>query len=41
MRLGPIHYPAVLGYSTQVAFLHASKAAEPWARYAGRSVRSP
>jgi hypothetical protein len=31
----------VLGYSTQVAFLHASKAAEPWARYAGRSVRSP
>ncbi len=31
----------VLGYSTRVAFLHASKAAEPWARYAGRSVRSP
>lgn len=29
-----------LGYSHQVAFLHASKAAEPWARYAGRSVRS-
>jgi len=25
-----------LGYSTQVAFLHADKAAEPWARYAGR-----
>lgn len=25
-----------LGYSHQVAFLHASKAAEPWARYAGR-----
>lgn len=30
-----------LGYSTQVAFLHADKAAEPWARYAGRSIRSP
>lgn len=27
-----------LGYSTQVAFLHADKAAEPWARYAGRSI---
>lgn len=30
-----------LGYSTQVAFLHADKAAEPWARYAGRSLKSP
>lgn len=30
-----------LGYSHQVAFLHAGKAAEPWARYAGRRVRSP
>lgn len=30
-----------LGYSAQVAFLHAHKEAEPWARYAGRSVRSP
>lgn len=30
-----------LGYSTQVAFLHAGKAAEPWARYAGRSIKSP
>ena len=27
-----------LGYSPQVAFLHANKAAEPWARYAGRSI---
>jgi len=27
-----------LGYSTQVAFLHADKAAEPWARYAGRGI---
>lgn len=27
-----------LGYSTQVAFLHAGKAAEPWARYAGRRI---
>jgi len=30
-----------LGYSPQVAFLHAEKAAEPWARYAGRAIRSP
>lgn len=30
-----------LGFSQQVAFLHADKAAEPWARYAGRSVRFP
>ena len=30
-----------LGYSPQVAFLHAEKAAEPWARYAGRSIKSP
>jgi len=29
-----------LGYSSQVAFLHADKAAEPWARYAGRSITS-
>ncbi|MFB9732648.1 recombinase XerD [Ornithinimicrobium kibberense] len=27
-----------LGYSHQVAFLHADKAAEPWARYAGRRL---
>lgn len=27
-----------LGYSAQVAFLHADKAAEPWARYAGRRI---
>jgi hypothetical protein len=30
-----------LGYSTQVAFLHADKAAEPWTRYAGRRITSP
>lgn len=30
-----------LGYSAQVAFLHASKAAEPWARYAGRRLSAP
>ncbi|GAB3497566.1 recombinase XerD [Flexivirga lutea] len=30
-----------LGYSHQVAFLHANKAAEPWARYAGRRIGSP
>ena len=27
-----------LGYSHQVAFRHANKAAEPWARYVGRSL---
>lgn len=30
-----------LGYSHQVAFLHADKSAEPWARYAGRALKSP
>lgn len=30
-----------LGYSYQVAFLHSTKAAEPWARYAGRRLREP
>jgi hypothetical protein len=30
-----------LGYSSQVAFLHADKAAEPWARYAGRRSSDP
>jgi len=30
-----------LGYSPQVAFLHADKAAEPWARYAGRRIGGP
>lgn len=30
-----------LGYSPKVAFLHADKAAEPWARYVGRSIRKP
>lgn len=30
-----------LGYSYQVAFLHAGKTAEPWARYVGRSIKSP
>jgi hypothetical protein len=29
-----------LGYSTQVAFRHADKVAEPWARYVGRSIQS-
>jgi hypothetical protein len=28
-----------LGYSPSVAFLHADKSAEPWARYAGRSIK--
>lgn len=30
-----------LGYSPQVAFLHTNNAAAPWARYAGRSIKSP
>jgi hypothetical protein len=30
-----------LGYSTKVAFLHAVKGAEPWARYAGRRIADP
>lgn len=30
-----------LGYSAQAAFRHADNAAEPWARYAGRSLMSP
>jgi hypothetical protein len=30
-----------LGYSAKVAFLHADKAAEPWARYAGRQIDGP
>lgn len=30
-----------LGYSPKVAFLHADRAAEPWARYAGRAVPPP
>jgi hypothetical protein len=30
-----------LGYSTKVAFLHADKGAEPWARYAGRRIADP
>jgi len=30
-----------LGYSPRVAFRHAGKAAEPWARYAGRRIGGP
>jgi hypothetical protein len=29
------------GYSAKVVFLHADKAAEPWARYAGRQIDRP
>jgi TnpA family transposase len=29
------------GWMPEVAFLHADKAAEPWARYAGRSIKAP
>ncbi|WP_231894763.1 hypothetical protein [Gordonia sp. 852002-51296_SCH5728562-b] len=28
-----------LGYSHQVAFLHAERSGETWARYAGRRLR--
>ena len=41
MESPPSLVAEALGYSTQVAFLHADKAAEPWARYAGRSITSP
>jgi hypothetical protein len=37
----PSSLAEALGYSPQVAFLHTDKAAEPWTRYAGRSVKSP
>lgn len=37
----PLLVAEALGYSPQVAFLHADKAAEPWARYAGRRSRAP
>ncbi len=33
----PLLVADTLGYSYQVAFLHADKAAEPWAHYAGRA----
>ena len=36
----PSRVAEALGYSTQVAFLHAAKAAKPWARYAGRRISS-
>lgn len=35
LEVPPSLVAEALGYSPQVAFLHAGKAAEPWARYAG------
>ena len=40
LEVPPSLVAEALGYSNQVAFLHASKAAEPWARYAGRRITS-
>jgi hypothetical protein len=37
----PLLVAEALGYRPQVAFLHADKAAEPWARSAGRRISSP
>ncbi|WP_434612064.1 hypothetical protein [Arthrobacter sp. A5] len=41
LEVPPSLVAEALGYSPKVAFLHADKAAEPWARYAGLSLRSP
>jgi hypothetical protein len=38
LEVPPSVVAEALGYSPQVAFLHADKAAEPWARYAGRRI---
>ncbi len=41
LKCPPSLVAEALGYSTQVAFLYAGKAAEPRARYAGRRISSP
>ena len=41
LEVPPSLVAEALGYSAQVAFLHANKAAEPWARYAGRRINEP
>lgn len=41
LQVPPSLVAQALGYSTQVAFLHADKTAEPWARYAGRRIAGP
>ena len=41
LEVPPSLVAEALGYSAQVAFLHASKGAEPWARYAGRRISEP
>lgn len=41
LEVPPSLVAEALGYSPQVAFLHADKAAEPWARYAGRYIKAP
>src|SRR5699024_8450130 len=38
LRCPPSLVADALGYSHHVAFIHAEKAAEPWARYAGPRV---
>jgi hypothetical protein len=41
LEVPPSLVAEALGYSPKVAFLHADKAAEPWARYAGRRITGP
>jgi hypothetical protein len=41
LEVPPTLVAEALGYSPQVAFRHVDKAAEPWAGYAGRYIRSP
>lgn len=41
LEIPPSLAAEALGYSPQVAHLHADKAAEPWARYAGRRITGP
>jgi hypothetical protein len=41
LEVPPSLVAEALGYNSQVAFLHAHKAAEPWARYAGRRINEP
>jgi hypothetical protein len=41
LEVAPSLVAEALGYSAKVAFLHASRAAEPWARYAGRRISEP
>ncbi|WP_456694733.1 hypothetical protein [Aeromicrobium sp. P5_D10] len=41
LEVPPSLVAEALAYSPHVAFLHTNRAAEPWARYAGRRVKEP